>query len=227
MPVVYLVLKGAYSITAQRQTFTCRAGDMLYIHDTGNAPIEHAEKGTKLFAFTVNTELCSYYGIDLAGMASHKLSGNVTLPVRMLYRHFIMNSARMHIEVDGTYRLALAALASELYNPTGKRARHIFSELATDMLLKGTPPEELRDALARETGMHKNSVSRSFSRSNGISMKSKHHRQKLDRAAHLLTTTGSKISQISDECSFTDPASFSNAFKKYAGCSPRAYRLKP
>lgn len=47
---------------------------------------------------------------------------------------------------------------------------------------------------------------------------------RLTRAAHLLRMSALTIERIADEVAYADPASFSTAFRRWAGVPPRAYR---
>ena len=50
------------------------------------------------------------------------------------------------------------------------------------------------------------------------------NRIRLDRAKELLTDSGRKIQDISEEVGFQDVAHFSRIFKSNVGCSPKEYR---
>lgn len=49
---------------------------------------------------------------------------------------------------------------------------------------------------------------------------------KLNKAANLLLTTGSKIKEIADQVGYPDPYHFSKNFKQFHGRSPNHYRLE-
>ena len=50
------------------------------------------------------------------------------------------------------------------------------------------------------------------------------YKKRIDIAADLLLNSKMQIKEISELLNYTDPASFSNAFKKIIGISPEKYR---
>jgi LacI family transcriptional regulator len=51
-------------------------------------------------------------------------------------------------------------------------------------------------------------------------------RVKLERAKHLLVTTGLAVTRIAALCGFGQPGKFYNFFKRETGCGPRQYRAR-
>lgn len=52
-------------------------------------------------------------------------------------------------------------------------------------------------------------------------------RQRLQRAAQLLTLSGHPVKRIAREVGFDNPFYFTLRFKRFTGCSPRQYRSRP
>ncbi len=164
------VLQGSYSIAAQGQRYSCGAGDMVYIQNSGMS-LELAKAGTQVFVFPVGVSLCSYYNIDLLALPSHSVSAGMPLHtlVKQLYRHFQMNTACTHINMDGIYRQTIGALVTRLYQP--KELKYNLAAMAAELLNAGADEKKLRDELAGKMGLHRSTVSRSFKKEHGSTLK--------------------------------------------------------
>lgn len=67
-------------------------------------------------------------------------------------------------------------------------------------------------------------VKRYFKRVYGFGFKEYQTKVRMDYATEMLSTTDISISDISDMVGFSDYMIFTNAFKKYYGCTPSVYR---
>ncbi len=223
--IIYYVLEEGYSITAQKTTYSCKAGDMLFIQDSME-PVELALPGAKVFAFPLRSAVCSYYNIELTALGSHRIENNspVYSLVKQLYRHFQMNTAYSHIDMDGIYRQTIGALLTRMYQP--KALKHNLAAMAAELLNSGVNESKLRDKLAEKTGMHPCSVSRAFTKAHGISLKKFSFQKKVQRGAELLKTTQHPVSVISHTLGFSTPSHFTNAIKNHTGHAPSDWRGK-
>ncbi|MCA9720043.1 MAG: AraC family transcriptional regulator [Myxococcales bacterium] len=80
------------------------------------------------------------------------------------------------------------------------------------------------EALATIAGLSKFHFLRQFSRVVGMTPGAYLRTLRMCRAARLLRTTGQPIAEVARATGFTDHASFSRAFRRHAGLSPRQYR---
>lgn len=217
------VLQGSYSIAAQGQRYSCKAGDMVYIQNSG-MPLELAKAGTQVFVFPVGVSLCSYYDIDLLALPSHTVSAGMPLHtlVKQLYRHFQMNTACTHINMDGIYRQTIGALLTRLYQP--KELKYNLAAMAAELLNAGANEKKLRDELAQKSEMHPGSVSRAFKNAHGITLKRFSFQKRLHRGTQLLKSSKHSVTEISHITGFSSPSQFSNAIKKQMGCTPLEWR---
>jgi two-component system response regulator YesN len=78
--------------------------------------------------------------------------------------------------------------------------------------------------VAAHVGISPNHLSTVFSQETGENFIEYLTRVRIERAKHLLSTTGMKSADIAYETGFSDPHYFSFIFKKNAGLSPREYR---
>ena len=80
------------------------------------------------------------------------------------------------------------------------------------------------DRLAAEAGMSKFHFARLFSERTGVTPHAHLVSLRLECAAHLLTSTDRRISEVSRHCGFASPAHFGAIFAKRFGVSPSAFR---
>ena len=84
-------------------------------------------------------------------------------------------------------------------------------------------PLAIRD-LARTASASPAHFSRSFAKAFGTSPHRYLIGRRIERAKHLLATTDDSILEVGLSVGFQSAASFSNAFSRIVGVSPRAYR---
>ena len=82
------------------------------------------------------------------------------------------------------------------------------------------------EAIARYTGFSASHFSLLFRRQTGQSPLNYFNRMKIERACHLLTTTGMHVNQICHKVGIEDCYYFSRLFKQTTGLSPKHYRLE-
>ena len=139
-------------------------------------------------------------------------------------------SARTATAKDGQGAVdRLAAMLAELRGkvldeppvsaPVATPAQELF-ECIRDSYLTGIPVKELAEKLGVSAG----SVRRRFLRETGKSPGQAIRELRFKEAAELLRTTDEPVSRIGERCGFSTPFSFSRAFKRRFGVSPRAFR---
>lgn len=78
--------------------------------------------------------------------------------------------------------------------------------------------------LARRMGVHRSSLSRTFSAAMGVGLAEYLSGMRLENARSLLRETGMPVAEIARQCGFTDPDYFARLFKTREGMTPRDYR---
>ncbi len=78
--------------------------------------------------------------------------------------------------------------------------------------------------LAGIAGLSAKQLERLCRRTLGISPQRLVQRLRLERAVHLITTTGATLGEVSAECGFYDQSSFTKQFRAVLGLTPGAYR---
>lgn len=80
--------------------------------------------------------------------------------------------------------------------------------------------------IASEFGYHSFYLNRVFKRHTGITIHQAVLLEKMRIAKSLLKETDLSVNSVAHEVGFFDSARFCTAFKKYAGCTPKEYRIK-
>ncbi len=83
-----------------------------------------------------------------------------------------------------------------------------------------------RDSVARAAGLSGSHFSHLIREKTGRTFTDLMAQYRVDRAKVMLRRTDKSIIQIALECGFEDQSYFTRVFKRYAGCAPRAYRIK-
>lgn len=78
--------------------------------------------------------------------------------------------------------------------------------------------------LAQQAGYSEYYLSRKFKKETGIPPSEYIRRKRLERAAHMLRTTGEDVQKISTRLQFSSQSYFSECFRKQYGQTPTAYR---
>lgn len=109
----------------------------------------------------------------------------------------------------------------ETYLPRGqeKLIRHLRDHIVSDELQYSS----LRE-LADEHGISVSFLQKSFKQVYGLPVYQYLKTYRLEKAAAALRTTGCSITKIALEAGYTNPAKFSEAFRKHYGLPPSEYR---
>ncbi len=78
--------------------------------------------------------------------------------------------------------------------------------------------------LAAHLGVHPDYLSRRFKAEVGMRLHDYLLWRRLEQAKYLLLSSPLRVKHIGHQVGFSNPEVFSRAFKRAAGCSPRAYR---
>jgi len=208
LPYVSLVVEGRFTEhrrDAPRQLYR----NMLVFHPAGE---EHADCVHDVSMATVNIEYRS--GRLPAEFVSAGGPG-----VEALTRALLSALAGPQSQM----RHALSAIDAYLWRsaPRGNPPPKIA--LARDVLAADNRMLSV-SAVARELGMHRAALARTFKRTYGESPRNGLTQRRLGKAALMLTTSVQPIIQIAAECGYYDQSHFCRQFKRATGMSPSRYR---
>ncbi len=108
---------------------------------------------------------------------------------------------------------------------TGKRAARWEVRKAIEFLQDTYTLEFDLDRLAKVAGLSKYYLIRAFKRAVGLSPHQYIFQLRVERAKNMLASTSKSMVDISMELGFFDQSHFSNAFKRFTGICPLAYRI--
>lgn len=98
-----------------------------------------------------------------------------------------------------------------------------FQEIAAYICNHSMEQITLRE-LSDRFAMSPSHLSRSFRKATGFGIREYLIQYRIQKASVLLMTTDMSITEIADQCGFSDSNYFGDAFKKATGLSPREYR---
>ena len=134
-------------------------------------------------------------------------------------------------EIEEFWINCIERLISELGRLyTGKHEKLV--KRARDLIDKNLEGAEgalpvLITELAVILGVSVGHLSRTFKRIVGMSFERYVIEKKVERARRLLLDPSSRVSEVSDKCSFCNPAYFARVFRKVVGCSPTEFSRRP
>ncbi|NMA39688.1 MAG: helix-turn-helix transcriptional regulator [Lentisphaerae bacterium] len=185
----------------------------------------HGEGQSLYFKYAPETSLELPDGLVLQGLtpspAISRLSGELQSELEYV---FVPGAA------DRIDRLCMSLLSEFLLamrsHPPECRQRTRIREAASYLYAHPMPYFGRLDDLARKFGFSRRNFARlwraEFGTSPGRSLKE----LRFAEACRLLSSTDLTISEIATQLGYSEATNFVAAFRKYAHCTPRAYRLK-
>jgi len=82
------------------------------------------------------------------------------------------------------------------------------------------------EVVARECAISRSHFSRAFKNMTGLSPHDWLRREQISKAELLLKQRGAPLSQIAQECGFSDQAYFTRVFRSFKGVSPKRWQLQ-
>ena len=103
------------------------------------------------------------------------------------------------------------------HEAVARAAAHLDAHLATPLSVPG---------LAKRVGLSPNWFSRAFHRRFGVTAQRYLLGRRIEHAQALLRTTDMPIGRIAERLGFLDSQHFNKQFRRVAGCTPSAFRLR-
>jgi AraC-like DNA-binding protein/quercetin dioxygenase-like cupin family protein len=113
----------------------------------------------------------------------------------------------------------LQGLAEPRKTRTDKKLDGLWQEVSESLAMPWTLSE-----LARRMHLSVGQLRRVVQANHGLAPMEMVHHLRIQKAQQLLKTTGDSLEQIAERVGYTSPFSFSRAFKKSTGFSPKAWR---
>ena len=104
-----------------------------------------------------------------------------------------------------------------------KNAEDLTSGVVTYLANHYLEPLTL-DSLAKEFGVSKYKISRTFTNVLGTNLTSSINSLRISHAGYLLLSTEQSITAIALDCGFSNQQTFNRVFKEHNGCTPKEYR---
>jgi len=218
-----LILRGQGAIMIDQQTYTVRAGDLIcfypgMIHSLWLTKEPYMEFYGMHFALPENSDLLNFPALT-------HLESTVWLESLLNALHDIHKQQGYHYEARRDLWVQqilyeISALLHEKKQPIESlRIRKALNHIHKDPC-RPIPLEEF----LKLAGIQKTMFLQSFRKFTGTTPTQYIIRQRLEYAKELLLETKLPITQIAEQCGFTDAFYFSRCFQKHLGLSPRQYR---
>lgn len=212
---IFYMTKGTLYIAEGDNKYILHPGDYLI-----TPPTKH-QYGWKPSA-------CSFYWFHF--YYSDDMASNI--PVKGTFDHSeVIESYAALLSLNKEQTIAgdhlITALLYELQTSTHRQASIAHNSLCNSIqrFIKVAPANQLTiSSIAEQFGYNKKYLSHCFCNETGISLKQYLTNERMHRAEYLLTNTPFTISQVSDSLGYPDAHTFSHAFKREHGVSPKEYR---
>ena len=184
----------------------------LFFFSAGVPVAFHFRPGTCFYAFHYNLQLLPFSEIFLS--FPHMERKMARLPLDGIQRACKIKGMLFQITAD-----FLPGNLMTFQNAVLSRYRKMLDYIERN-IHAGITIDELADV----AGMHRSTLSRSFSRDTGITLKKYISHQLQLQAALLLRESRLSIKEIARKLNFNDEYYFSHFFKRESGVSPREFR---
>lgn len=238
---LYYIAEGRCSVFIGQRTYRLQAGDFALIpagtlHKTDFT--SHGQNTKYVISFSVNTarQIDAFLQTDIAGTGFRP--GKIKAPVQRQDAVLLLAN-RMLYEFENQpplgKSLCLTLLAELLISlqryrsgeeesdgnedPVRGRMRDVAAYLCEHAREQITLTE-----VAAHFAVSPSHLSRIFHQETGFGVREYLIHYRIRMACDLLLNSGLSVTQIADQCGFSDSNYFGDAFKKATGLSPREYR---
>ena len=134
--------------------------------------------------------------------------------IRLKYEELMMLLKHLHPDFK---------LQSRRYYPNRqtKIAKAVHDSIVSDLSVRHSAAE-----LAAQFGVSETALKTYFRNVYGYSFRNFQRKLRMDKAMELLTRTADSLDTIARKVGFSGQSRFTDAFRKYVGCSPLEYRKK-
>ncbi len=239
--VLLYVKKGTFYVTEENIDYVIPEGSIFFM----KAGLKHCgkhfiEPGTEWYFihFYMDQDchnLKEYIGTVQPICDRIKLESYMELPKQL----FDMKNSEITTKIEAFTRLAQSADPYKSWNLNQKTA-----EILNDIALwnrRAQKEATLSDKIAQYLVTHADSnfdarklseefylsykhMAATFKKEKQMSMQQFHNMVRMQKAAHILSFTGTSVSEVSESLGFKDPLYFSRCFHQIYGISPTEYR---
>ncbi|MDO5701834.1 MAG: AraC family ligand binding domain-containing protein [Lachnospiraceae bacterium] len=232
--IIHFVISGSGRLVREGKTYDIKRGDAFIIYP-----------GEENYYQADNEDPWTYMWIGFHGMQAEDIMGRTgftrNMPVisctdpDLLEKHMDTLLQESEFTYIGELRrmselYAILALLTEGHadhsadNPKEKDLNHRYVMTAVNLLIGSGGKQVLVADVARTIGISRNYLDEIFKSEMGMSPKEFLMNYRVEKASALLAFSSNSISAIAEEVGYTDPMTFSKAFKKRTGKSPSEFR---
>ena len=221
--VFSIILSGGFQLDFDRASHDCAAGTAFVEPGGENHGDRIGPEGARVLVIEVESESC--FANELGRLLAEPRTlrdDDVGRRARRLELHLGSDACSpLSVEADVLDLLSAAArpfVVTRTMAPAGRLDR------VRDMLHASIGAALRVGDLAREVGVHRVHLGRSFQARFGISIGDYHRRLRIQWAAEQLADPGIPLALIALRAGFADHGHFTRVFRKLMGMTPSAYR---
>jgi YesN/AraC family two-component response regulator len=210
-----LVLEGELTYTYNHQKLTVTAGDLLFFQP-GTIRQAHANTSSTIVAFDFTT---NNFTVELANLTHLIVTEELIQLIKQFQYIWLQKGSGWELETSGLFLMILNHLREPKLNESNlyiQQIKHFIIEHFSEHLTV--------DFIASQIGLNPVYCGALFKANQNISILEFIRKCRVEQASSLLHYSGLTISEIAENCGFTDVYMFSKTFKKYFGKSPKHYR---
>ncbi len=239
--VLLYVKKGTFYVTEEKIDYEIPAGSIFFmkagLHHYGKHPIARATEWHYIHFYLEQNqpELPIYQPPNKPLSGMEKLESAMQLPKQL----FDMKSSEITTKIEELTEYAQSADPYRAFQ-LNQRTAEILNDIAiwnvrsekedslsdriARYLIKNQEKKFSAEELASTFFLSYKHLAACFKKEKGLSMQQFHNQVRMERAAHILQSTGTSIAEISEKLGYKDPLYFSRCFHQMYGMSPTKYR---
>jgi AraC family transcriptional regulator len=222
-----VTLHGSWLVHDCAKAFACTPGVVHVVPGGARHYSRFESAGARMFALYVAEEKQDELGAARGALDSvrHFRDGRVEELARSAMREIQFPDAATSLALEGLALEMLAWTARPHGNVPGEKRsrwlRRVEERLRAEF--RTTPSYE---EIAREVGVHRVHLARSFRAATGLSMGAFVRRLRLEWTADQLVRTSKPLVELAAEAGFADQSHFTRLFRAKTGMTPALYRQR-
>ena len=224
-PYVNLVLRGSYTETSGRLQREC--GSLSFVlHPAGEVHSDQFHRGGgRVFSVEISPAWETRIdGIHRVLQSPQQQEGGEAAWLALrLYEEFRLSDSLTPLSAEGLALQMLAECDRRRATPRGLAGSR-WLEPVRELLHARFTESITLDEMAVVCGRHPLSVARAFRQRFGCTAGEYARKLRVEKAAHVLSTTMSPISQIASSVGYSDASQFIHVFERHVGVTPARFR---
>lgn len=223
------VLRGAYTERCGKLARTCVPSLLIFHPPDGSHAVAFHNADVGIFRVEIKAQRLQQLRERTQPLmdSTRDFRGGLTsnLAVR-LYREFQQEDEFSPLAVEGLVLEIIAEATRNAALESREQGKPRWLEKAREILHAQSSETPTLSHLAEEVGVHPIYLARSFRKHYRCTVGEYVRRLRIESACREIAVSQKSLSEIATASGFYDQSHFSNAFKRYTGMTPAAYRAR-